>query len=110
MNPACEVPFVESPLQGALFIARRFIAGRRAEEAGFPDIRPRPLPAGRTQLLPRRRASFGRNGGVLGLGGRRSFSIVKERLLAAAQPQTHPPDPTGETSGRSLLDMRCGYR
>jgi hypothetical protein len=39
---------------------------------------PASSPRGRTQAPPRRRASIGRNGGVLGLGGRRPFSIVKE--------------------------------
>src|SRR3954469_19212061 len=47
---------------------------------------PPPASRGRTRLLPRRRASCGRNGGVLGLGGRRPFSIVKERLSAATTP------------------------
>src|SRR4051812_5756447 len=40
------------------------------------------LPRGETQSLPRRRASFGRDGGVLGLGGHHPFSVVKEQHLA----------------------------
>jgi hypothetical protein len=43
------------------------------------------LPRGETQSLSRRRASFRRDGGGLGLGGRRPFQIVNEPTVPAGE-------------------------
>ena len=57
--------------------AARLLLERAKRE--FPESA-RLLPRGRRKSLPRRRASFGRDGGVLGLGGRHPFSVFKEHF------------------------------